>query len=260
MMQFSANIFIDGHDLIKGFLGLDWFPSDEAKRRKQQYETNMVNLLRAVMKPAVGFWVVREIQGAGKRLIIMPWVADSERESHGIKQEITNPYGNPTNLAASTPKGQAARDYNDETKEKAIDGIGGGSDYIMRFSLFSRPKGPAYDNDEVFCHELIHAMNAVKGEMTMTGGAPDQFDGLEEFCAVTITNLYSSQTDRALRRDHNGHEFLPQNSPLFNPQNFYNRYSVACEDVRRAHPELIKIYQGWGPDFVQWNPFRYCKT
>lgn len=262
MQWIRGNIGVDGSEFLKGFLGLDWLPSDEAKANMKRFETTVVQLVNEVTKPASGFWIVQEINGASsKKVMIKPWIPQEDADE--LNKNSGLPYGTPDSYAKATPAGDYAKTTEKPAKGDNL-GVGGGTDYVIRYTPWwyqgkSARKGPAFGADELMCHELIHAMNAIKGIMVLTSGAPPDFDGLEEFGAILMTNIYSGQLRRQLRKDHDGHQILPP--PLDTSQGFYTRFGYYVEQVAKLHPQLAGVYKHWGSDtnFLPFNPFAFCK-
>jgi len=265
MKWLKKNLAVDGSYYLKGFLGLDWFPSDQAKRNVEVYERSIEQLVQRLTMSATSFWVLKEIESGNKSLIIKPWrhdpAKDAKIETHYMA------YGEPESYADATAAGEFAKTTEiselSKSDRRANMGTGLGTNYVLYFTPWyvgeSRPVGPAWGADEVLLHELVHGLNSLKGNLRMTGGAPDGFDELEEFTAITITNLYTSQVGGTLRQDHNGHSPLPSKPlNLCDPQVFYNKYRDAMQDCYRFHRSLAGIYKGWGPSMVQFNPFRFC--
>lgn len=65
------------------------------------------------------------------------------------------------------------------------------------------PPDPGYDPAEMLLHELVHALREMSGrENTLPMGRG--FDTREEFFAILVTNIYSSERGRfrPLRADH----------------------------------------------------------
>jgi len=265
MKWLRKNLAVDGSYYLKGFLGLDWLPSDAAKNNVVVYERAIEQLVHRLGGPASSFWVLKEIESANRSLVIKPWrhdpAKDARTETHWMA------YGEPESYADATAAGEFAKTSENSELPKAERlanmGTGRGTNYVLYFTPWyvgdSRPVGPAWGADEVFLHELVHGLNSLKGNLRMTGGAPDGFDGLEEFTAITITNLYTSQIGGTLRQDHRGHTALPT-APLnlCNPQVFYTKYRDAMQDCYRFHKSLAGIYKGWDASLVQFNPFRFC--
>jgi hypothetical protein len=75
-----------------------------------------------------------------------------------------------------------------------------------------------------------------------------------------MTNIYSAQTKRQLRRNHDGHQLLLP--PLDDDQKFYNAYRDTVDAVFKYHPQLAGIYKFWGSDkaFLPFNPFAHAKA
>jgi hypothetical protein len=265
MKWLRKNLGVDGSSYLKGFLGLDWAPSAEARRNVMIYEHAVELLVLKLNGPATSFWILKEIESANRSLIIKPWkhdpAKDAKLETHYMA------YGEPDSYADATARGEAAKTIETSELSKserlANTGTGAGTNYVLYFTPYylgeSRPTGAGYGADEVLLHELIHGLNSLKGNLRMTGGAPDGFDGLEEFSAILMTNLYTSQTGGVLRQDHRGHTALPKLPVnLCDPQIFYNKYRDATQDCYKFHLSLGQIYKSWDASFVPFNPFRFC--
>jgi hypothetical protein len=267
MKQVRGNLFIDGDPWLKGFLGLDWFPSDAAKLRKRRYEEWIPHLINEISRQATGCWLLSEIQGASHKVIVKPWIPDPEATAAQNAQGL--PYGKPKDYAAASPSGIPGKpadiDHLDQLFKRENIGTGAGSDFVIWFTPWwyvgpGRRSGPAFDPDELLYHELVHAMNSVRGVLRVTGRAATGFDDLDEFCAITLTNTYSAQTGRRLRWDHQGHQLLP--AALCNDAAFYAKYDEYVNAVNKYHPNLVKIYQFWANDkaFLPFNPFGPATT
>jgi hypothetical protein len=262
MKWLQKNLGVDSSYYLKGILGFSLFPSDQAKRNVQVYESSIETLIKQLSGQATSFWVLQDIANAAKPIIVKPWRHDPHKDAKTETHYMA--YGEPDSYADATPDGEFAKTIENSELSKSEKrenmGTGKGTAYTLYFTPYyvgeSRPTGPGYGADEVLLHELIHGLNSIKGNLRLTGGAPDGFDGLEEFTAILITNLYSSQMGRVLRYDHNGHAPLPQQ--LCNPQAFFNKYQSAVRDCYRYHSSLTSIYKNWDPPFVPFNPFRYC--
>ena len=131
MRQVRGNIFADGDPWLKGFLGLSLFPSDEAKLRKQRYEDWIAFLIGQISKPATGFWILSEINGASSRkVVIQPWIPDpdavKEQNAAGL------PYAKPKDYVEASPAGRPGKpvdlDHLADLEKKSNLGKGHGSD------------------------------------------------------------------------------------------------------------------------------------
>lgn len=265
MKWLRKNLGVDGSYYLKGFLGLDWFPSDQAKRNVKTYESAIEKLVTQLNGPATSFWLLKEIESANKSLIIKPWRHDPAKDAKNETHYMA--YGEPDSYADASPSGEMAKTIETSELSKserlANIGTGQGTNYVLYFTPWyvgeSRPVGPAWGADEVLFHELVHGVNSLKGNLRLTGGAPDGFDGLEEFTAITITNLYTSQRGGVLRQDHRGHTALPSTPiNLCDPQIFYNRYRGAMQDCFTFHRSLTATYRNFDSSLAPFNPFRFC--
>src|SRR6202008_4640939 len=69
----APNLYINGDGYLKGFLGLDWLPSDAAKAQVDNYEKKVAALLFGMWKSYTASWVMWEITVARpKRVDIKP--------------------------------------------------------------------------------------------------------------------------------------------------------------------------------------------
>lgn len=267
MRSIRRNIYVDSQPWLRGFFGLDWFPSEESKERARRYEEWIQYLINKISKPATGFWMLSQINAAASlKVVIQPWIPDPEAAK---EQNATGlPYVKPENYRTASPVDKPSKpvdlDHLADLEKKSNLGLGGGSNATVYITPWwygkPHPKEPALDADELLHHELTHAMNSVQGVLRLTGRSAGEFDTLDEFCAITLTNMYSAQTGRRLRRDHHGHTYLPQS--LCNSANFYQKYSEECNAVNKYHPELVKIYKYWNSDtaFLPFNPFGTATT
>jgi hypothetical protein len=101
---------------------------------------------------------------------------------------------------------------------------------------------------EVLFHELVHAMRDAAGKRLSYKGHAG-----EEAIAVMVTNIFSSEVHRPLRRDWNG----------------FIQMSVSSEDFFAAHGDMIRVFYHQHPEFCRWiaeaaapfNPLRtYYRT
>jgi hypothetical protein len=271
MRWVRANIGADGSDFYRHVFGLSFLPAiptDAQKETARRYEDWIQSLVNTISRAVSGWWILSEIASSSHNVIVKPWVPDKRKTDAENKPRL--PYGDPTSYPDSSPAGKATGkpvDHplgpNEMPPRPDFAGTGHGSDFVIRFTpwwFIQHPAGPAYDPDELLLHELVHAMNSAKGVLRLSGGAPGLFDNLEEFCAILMTNIYSAQTHRNLRRDHDGHQLLPQ--ALCNDQAFYTKYADYVDSVYKYHPQLAAVYKFWGTDkaFLPFNPFTYAKA
>jgi hypothetical protein len=263
MRWLRGNIATDGHEYVEGFLGLDWFPSAAAKGNRDRYESLVEATLARIAKSAVGYWILWQINSvSSKKITIKPW-RPSPDPNRVRENEIHNPYALFDDNVKATREGDMfSTDLSPGSSTKTVWGKGGGSDVTIRFSSWytaSDDKRPAYAPEELLLHELVHGLNGIRGIYTTVGhGAERFFDTPDEFVAIVLTNLFSSQLRRPLRRDHSAHEEL--DNDLQDSQIFYDRYRAAVESIVSDYPNLTGIYASWDVSFLPFNPFRHSSA
>lgn len=117
-------------------------------------------------------------------------------------------------------------------------------------------KSVAFDlADEVLLHELVHAMRTFGGVTDYSPLPPNktqQYDSIEEFCAVVITNIYRSENRRPrLRKDHQAPaRELPQ--PYNDPRQFA---SLWHDPLRLVQAQLGPVFSKIATVQCPFNPF-----
>jgi hypothetical protein len=257
------NLFINGDEFLEGFLGLSWFPSDSAKWQVDNYEKKVAALLFNLWHTYSSGWMMYEIGTASdKRVEIKPF-APSE-----FKKNVDQEYGD---LAAKTgPKDGNYIDANKrgtpgktclpEKKSDEVKATGKGANTIVVFrperwaggtKYPSGFEGPGSAADEILIHELVHASRYVRGVANPCFGAPSGWDDYEEFIAITMCNVFSSQTRRKLRFGHLGFEKLSDD--LSTSAAFLNKYKSYLTPIRFDHPHLFMALKR-APG-IPFNPF-----
>lgn len=82
---------------------------------------------------------------------------------------------------------------------------------------------------EVLYHELAHALRFAAGTIYKKTSASQ-----EEEIAILLTNIFSSETNRPLRRDHSGFRKLPNTDPVA----FYANNLPLIRTFHKQHPKL----------------------
>lgn len=254
-------IFVDGDLFIEGFLGLTWFPSAEAKAARDKWENSVDDLIAALSKKHVGWAVMKALHDSGHTLNIVP---------NPAKDCNATTYPNSAQDAAK--KGAEAEHCSKEAKGSNL-GTGKGTSSKITFSPGQWVKNgqcavgaAGRDGDEILLHEMCHAMRYAAGMRTSCFETPVGFGDYEELVAVTITNVYSSETNRTLRRDHEGFAALPATTGLFSkgqkvqvnlhdPQVFCNWFRPQMENIARSHRAFASYLAS--KSFIRWNPFVY---
>lgn len=186
------------------------------------YESDVDRGLTLLLAFQTGLAVIHEIWSKPRHLRILPYRS---------RRDPINATATAMNARAATAPFQPVRSGTDGHAHAAWGhGTGTGSDVRIRYSpglykdedafewdinaragFFGRqfdlyglmPPGPGDDPAEVLLHELVHAVRAMSGRencLPMDQG----FDTREEFFAVLVTNIYSSERGvfRPLRADH----------------------------------------------------------
>ncbi|MDQ3650097.1 MAG: hypothetical protein M3458_07470 [Acidobacteriota bacterium] len=161
------NIVIDGAD--SSFVTLDTSHGEDTA-----YEQRVLGLLRRIAGYEAGRVILRAVHAmTEQRILILP--TETVAESQAIRR------GNVLAVRFSA---------------SAIDRHG---------NLVAG--GPGISPDETLFHELVHSLRRARTWTTPTNyldhtPLTDGFDNIEEFYAVLVTNIYSSESGRTLRRDH----------------------------------------------------------
>jgi len=79
--------------------------------------------------------------------------------------------------------------------------------------------GSGISPDEALLHELVHCLRRMRtwscpSNYLDNSSVSDGFDNVEEFYAILITNIYSSESGRTLRRDHSYDRVTNSTAPL----------------------------------------------
>ena len=263
------NIHVDADGYLKGAGGLSWFPSDDAKVTVALYENVVVSLVRQMARWYTGHWILSEIKLAReKKVVIMPPEFAPDRF---FDSPFNVPGFNPRTTRNSTTGLEDEDDYRYATKpgtqwnpkngcqppeyvkQKDL-ALGGGADTIISFDpALAWNYGPGGAPDEVLLHELVHAMRFVRGQASRCRfDTPKGYAGdYEEFVAVVLANVYISETNRTLRRDHDAYVPLP--AGLSTSQAFYAQYRGQLANLKGEHPQLYNaLKQATG---IRFNPF-----
>jgi hypothetical protein len=255
------NLHINADGYLKGFLGLDWFPSDAAKAQVDKYEKKVAGLLFRMWNSYTASWIMWEISSARpKRVDIVPseFAPDEFKanESGGDTAAKTGPKdGSYVDAAKAGTPGKACLP---EKKSDRVEGTGKGADTVVAFrpeawgaSGVAGNQGPGSAADEILIHELFHAGRHVRGVTNRCFGAPRDWGDYEEFLAVTVCNVFSSETRRPLRAGHLGFQALPDR--LKTSAAFLGEFKDYLKSFRSDHPHLFgALKKATG---IPFNPF-----
>jgi hypothetical protein len=255
-------IQIDGDKFVEGFLGLTWFPSDEAKRNRDNWEKSIDSIITALSQKMTSWSVMKALSDSGHTLTIVP---------NPVVECNSTTFPNSTRDAARA--GAEAEDCSKALKGDNL-GTGKGTSSKIVFSPGPFAKtgtcsvdGAGRDADEILFHEMCHAMRYAVGQRNACFETPLGYRDYEEFVAVLLTNVYSSETGRMLRKDHSGYEKMPLVSKLYNrkgqkedvnlhdAQTFCNWYRPQIENLTKRQGVLAKRLADCRR--IRWNPFVY---
>jgi hypothetical protein len=138
-------------------------------------------------------------------------------------------------------------------------GTGTGSDTVVRFSKETwtapdAPTGAGASPDEILLHEMIHGLRQMQGRSVRESinGNPGM-DNYEEFAAITISNIYRSESGIAgLRRDHK--DFSPLSGPTTDPTVFRSTYRQYLLNMDIEQPRLCQNLRQVNCSF---NPLKF---
>jgi hypothetical protein len=123
------------------------------------------------------------------------------------------------------------------------------SDILYNPAFWERSTAPSCSPDEILLHELIHRVERDADYYQDRYGF--MFDG-SDFLTINATNVYSCLNGRALRKDHHGMQYLPDEH-FRNPKLHYEQqrtnYLLAARSI-----DLVGALSGVTG---VWNPFRY---
>jgi hypothetical protein len=106
--------------------------------------------------------------------------------------------------------------------------------------------------DELLLHELVHALHMVRGGVVREP-AEDSFEYREDFYAILITNIYSSNLNRRLRRDHQSYSAISESEAI----TLYSRHYLEIETLSEERPGLgFLTFQRLSRVIAGFNPIR----
>jgi hypothetical protein len=137
-----------------------------------------------------------------------------------------------------------------------------GSGFGSSAEIFFSPErlkrtGPGMKPDEVLFHEIVHAVRALQGVMTLSFKMGRDYDNDEEFAAVVVTNVYLSEKKQtALRANH-------ASGVLRNPDKFLDSPDVPAPGARMLlsgfrlrQPTFFEALAKIDRPTAAFNPFR----
>jgi hypothetical protein len=192
--------------------------------------------------------------------LIVEGILDNGDSREGLT--LRNPHHS-LNNAFTNPRG-APRD-SDQPDSTAVDllrnpGRGAGSTIDYYPWEWHQIGGglPGAARDEILLHELVHAFMIQRGissirnlQRARYARRLRRFDIVDDFFAIMITNVYSSECGRFIRRDHHGFRPLNRNamSIITDP-----RLGQLFDALARAAPDLVAGLRAIDTPFNPWHP------
>ena len=205
------------------------------------WESQIDTALSIIGRSRTGTAVISAINRTARIMLIVP---DPGTEINAATYQ--------TNTAKAYPPGVRIVDDSGRTTGSTI---GGGSCTIIEItpSNYSKRAGVFSSADAGLLHEMCHGLHVMTGTLQAHRSLGANFDNLDEFWAITLTNIYVSEKGyKQLRRDHHGRELLdPQYSTS---QGFYAWAGGQIKEICKTAPTLCRDIAAIPADF---NPVRY---
>ena len=179
--------------MMRTYWGIDIFGRDTRTAGAQRpdwseeaYLDAVEATFRQVTSSVVGSYVVRFIEMTQNKVRVYPEPQDRDPD--------LPPYVRPL-----TGGGSAAHDGSPGARSDADLFFTPGEYRLFRRQV-ALDMGPGRFADELLIHELVHALRCTWGLLDHSAlvGCMRRFDDFEEFCAITVTNLYRSELHRPL--------------------------------------------------------------
>jgi hypothetical protein len=213
------------------------YPEAVARQDADTYESDVLNILNNQLATRATSAAVLDAIAAGPSLVRITPV--DKLQTQGPQQYMLQNAG-----ATRLPNEPVSVKYTPDAEDHS-DGASAG----MRY-------------DETLLHELIHALGYSTGQ-SFSATMGDEFDDEDEFKAILITNVYSSEIGRPLRRDHHGiwsavsgkTYNVELTGELTDPAKFldYHNYGDVVDRIVTAHQALCNVLAGL--QSIRFNPF-----
>lgn len=204
-------------------------------QQQEAYRRSIQGVLDVVQRTQAGRIVINHINSSSRNVIIVPYTG------RGI-----NAFATPASRAASGTF-SAAR-------------VASGTNSWVEFSVDRsvRPNVPQGSADEVLLHELAHALRQINGLVRWERNAAGErvplrmasYCNVEEFFAVMVASVHSSQLGRAARGNCSVW-------PLRNPNVLQQRpYSTRLREIWQRMPVFASEIAAIPVTTAAFNPFR----
>lgn len=224
---------------------------------QRRYEARISNMLTLLFTFAVPRAIFRKIIAHGE-VEIVPWSADDASKYGACNATGAQPGDDWPELRAGfvDVPGRATVHYSPDT-----------------WMTGSCASGPGSKPEEILLHELVHSARFTGRDFDQKAltGSMKGYDNEEEFFAVMVTNIYTSETGAtSLRADHSG--FSNLSALLTKPEEFlrmpenYRLVKKFCSQHPNIAPMIatanaafnpVKLFYEWKakdfePDPIQW--------
>ena len=105
-------------------------------------------------------------------------------------------------------------------------------DFVGTSGCYPPPANAGGSAHEVLYHELVHAMRHAAGKLHYSV----KNRAREEAIAIMVTNVFSSEINRSLRRDHRG--LVPM--------------TISSGDFLAKNGDMIRVFYHQHPEFCRW--------
>ena len=213
-------------------------------RQQQAYRNTIEPLLAQIRTTRTGRLLLGRLERAPRRVKIVPYgMADR------VEEGPNNAIARAMNIRGAHINGAGE--------------AGGGSGVQVHFSVGTLSnRGVGWRNDEVLCHELCHALRMVTGTVDFARVSGELvpramaagFDNVEEFFAIMVTSVYSSEVGRAPRGNHG-------DASIRDPERLQQApFSTRLRQFQERLPDFVRELRLIGPDAAAFNPFRDVLT
>jgi len=204
-------------------------------RQIATWEEQIRLILNEIERTQCGRLLIGDIHKNGHRMLIVP---DPGTDINAATYS--------TNARGAFPRGQ----FSDST--------GSGCSTIIELtpSNYSVRSGVFSAADTALFHEMCHGLHDMCGRSQANLTLGGDFDTLDEFWAITLTNIYVSERHYpGLRADHHGRTQLEPR--LCDSEAFYNWATEAVGLVCQSAPEftrgIARVPASFNPIKVYWD-------
>jgi hypothetical protein len=250
------NIGVDARviylEISKGFASRgsqDIYPEALAELDAKNYEDKALEILKRLATSRTGRALFAAIQAAFPKMVLIRPVTEIETDG-------------PLKMSLKTP---SAEGWNAMTGRPVVPTQGFIANSLVKFTSDaldqSNTASPGMRSDEILFHELVHSLRHVTGQTSIQPMA-ENFDRVEEFMAVLVSNIFASEINRPLRGGHHGVSLglpgqifsMPLDQALEDPHAFlaHSNFRELAQQFIREHPKFGADLRGLAN--IKFNP------